>query len=308
MDVRIQPLPFDPAVLPGLSERLLASHHQNNYGGAVKRLNAIRAQLAATPPASTPGFQLNGLKREELIANNSMLLHELYFASLGGHGEPMDPPMALALAASFGSVDRWREEFTAMGKALGGGSGWVLLSFQPREGTLVNQWAADHTHALAGATPLLALDMYEHAYHLDHGAAAGAYVDAFMDNIRWKQVYARYQQAVHAASEPFGATQDEIAGSLLLDVRRAGVFEQATAVLPGARWFDPAGVGSWAAELPPDRDVVVYCVYGHEVGRTTAMRLRAAGLKARYLLGGIDAWQAAGRPLEAKPAVNKASA
>ena len=129
-----------------------------------------------------------------------------------------------------------------------------------------------------------------------------------MDNIRWKQVYARYQQAVHAASEPFGATQDEIAGSLLLDVRRAGVFEQATALLPGARWFDPAGVGSWAAELPPDRDVVVYCVYGHEVGRTTAMRLRAAGLNARYLLGGIDAWQAAGRPLEAKPAGEKASA
>lgn len=189
-------------MLRGLSEKLLASHHQNNYGGAVKRLNAIRAQLAATPFASTPGFQLNGLKREELIASNSMLLHELYFASLGGDGQSMEPAMALALAASFGSAERWREEFAALGKALGGGSGWVLLAFQPREGTLVNQWAADHTHALAGATPILALDMYEHAYHLDHGAAAGAYVDAFMDNIHWGQVYARYQQAVHAASEP----------------------------------------------------------------------------------------------------------
>jgi Fe-Mn family superoxide dismutase len=189
-----------------------------------------------------------------------------------------------------------------MGKALGGGSGWVLLGFQPREGTLINQWAADHTHALAGGTPILALDMYEHAYHLDLGAAAGAYVDAFMDNIHWARVYERYQQAVHAASEPFGATQDEVSGSTLLDVRRAGVFDQATAMIPGARWFDPAAVDRWAAELPPGRALIVYCVYGHEVGRSTAMRLRAAGLDARYLRGGIDGWQAAGRPLEAKAA------
>ncbi|MBI5722284.1 MAG: Fe-Mn family superoxide dismutase [Burkholderiales bacterium] len=108
----------------------------------------------------------------------------------------------MALTANFGSVASWREEFIAMGRALGGGSGWVLLSFQPREGTLVNQWSADHTHALAGGVPLLALDMYEHAYHLDHGAAAAAYVDAFMANIDWAGVYARYQAAVHAASTP----------------------------------------------------------------------------------------------------------
>jgi len=301
MDARIHPLPFDPATLRGLSEKLLASHHQNNYGGAVRRLNAIRAQLATTAYASTPGFELNGLKREELIASNSMLLHELYFTSLGGSGDPMTPAMGLALAASFGSVGRWREEFVAMGKALAGGSGWVLLAFQPREGTLVNQWAADHTHALSGGTPILAMDMYEHAYHLDYGAAAGIYVDAFMDNIDWARVYERYQQAVHAASEPFGATHDELAGSMLLDVRRAGVFEQATTLLPGARWLDPAAVDSWAAELPAGRDVVVYCVYGHEVGRSTAMRLRAAGHNARYLRGGIDGWQAADLPVEAKP-------
>ena len=302
MDARTQALPFDPAALRGLSAQLLNSHHQNNYGGAVKRLNAIRAKLATTSFTAMPGFELNGLKREELIASNSMLLHELFFASLGGDGRTMEPAMALALAASFGSVDRWREEFAAMGKALGGGSGWVLLTFQPREGTLVNQWAADHTHALAGGTPLLALDMYEHAYHLDHGAAAGAYVDAFMANIDWAPVYARYQQAVHAASEPFGAAQDDVAGSMLLDVRRAGVFAQAASMLPGARWRDPAAVEHWAAELPADRALVVYCVYGHEVGRSTALRLRAAGLDARYLRGGIDGWQAAGRPLQPKPA------
>ena len=298
----MQDLPFDPVRLRGLSDKLLLSHHRNNYGGAVKRLNAIRTELAGISFASALGFRLNGLKREELIATNSMLLHELYFDSLGGGGQTMEPAMKLALDANFGSAERWREEFVAMGKALGGGSGWVLLSFQPREGTLVNQWAADHTHAFAGGVPILALDMYEHAYHMDFGAAAGAYVDAFMANIDWARVYLRYQQAVHAASEPFGAAQDGVAGALLLDVRRAGVFEKAEAMIPGARWCDPGAVSAWATELPKDRDVVVYCVYGHEVGRATAMRLRAAGLKARYLEGGIDGWKSAGRPLVDKPA------
>ncbi len=301
MDARILPLPFQPASLRGLSEKLIASHHQNNYGGAVKRLNAIRAQLAATPFGSAPGFVLNGLKREELIATNSMLLHELYFASLGGDGVTMEPAAQLMLDASFGSVQRWREEFSACAKALGGGSGWVLLSFQPREGTLVNQWASDHTQVIAGGVPILALDMYEHAYHMDHGAAAGAYVDAFMANIDWAAVYRRYQAAVHAASEAFAASADEAGEATLLDVRRAGVFANARSIIPGARWCDPATVADWAGELPADRPVVVYCVYGHEVGRTTAMRLQAAGVNARYLSGGIDGWQKDGRPVAQKP-------
>ena len=302
MDARLQELSFDPAALNRLSPALINSHHQNNYGGAVKRLNAIRAQLSSTAFVTVPGFQLNGLKREELIATNSMLLHELYFGSLGGDGVTMEPAAKLMLEASFGSVERWREEFSAMGKALGGGSGWVLLVFQPREGSLVNQWAADHTHTVAGGVPILALDMYEHAYHMDYGAAAGAYVDAFMGNIDWASVYGRYQRAVHAASEPFGSTQNEIGDALVFDVRRAGVFEQARTMIPGARWCDPSTVPTWSAELPADRDVVVYCVYGHEVSRATAMRLRAAGVHARYLCGGIDGWQSAGRPLVDKPA------
>lgn len=300
MEFRIQDLSFQPAALRGLSEQLLRSHHQNNYGGAVRRLNAIRAQLASECFESTPGFQLNGLKREELIATNSMVLHELYFGSLGGDGQTMQPAMRMALEASFGSLERWRSEFIAMGKALGGGSGWVVLAFQPRDGSLVNQWAADHAHALAGGLPVLVLDLYEHAYHLDFGAAAGAYVDAFMQNIDWEPVYQRYQLAVHGASEPFGAGPDDLAGAVLLDVRWAGVYDTATTRLPGAAWRDPAAVDRWADAIPAASDVVVYCVYGHEVGRATALRLRARGLKARFLRGGIDGWLAAGRPVEPK--------
>ena len=71
-------------------------------------------------------------------------------------------------------------------------------------------------------------------------------------------------------------------------------------MLPGATWRDPGEVARWADELTPGRDVVVYCVYGHEVGRATAMRLRAAGVNARYLSGGIDAWQGGGRSVVPK--------
>jgi len=290
MEARIRPLPFDPTTMRGLSEKLLVSHHENNYGGAVKRLNAIRAHLAKLSFSTASGFEVNGLKREELIATNSMILHELYFDCFGGDGTTMEPAMALALTANFGSFERWREEFVAMGKALGGGSGWVLLAFQPREGTLVNQWASDHTQTLAGGVPIAALDMYEHSYHMDYGSAAGAYVDAFMDNVDLSKTYARYRAAVHDASEPYGATQEELTGARVLDVRRAAVYEKSPAMIPDAQWRDPSRVGEWSAELPTDGRVIVYCVYGHEVGRATALRLRAAGIDAHFLRGGIDGW------------------
>jgi len=163
MEYVIKKLPFDPAKVKGLSEKLLVSHYENNYSGAVKRLNAITAQLAALDVAAAPVFTVNGLKREELIAANSMIIHELYFDSLAG-------------------------------KALGGGSGWVLLSYSPHDKRLINTWAADHTMTLAGGRPILALDMYEHAYQMDYGAKAAAYVDAFMQGIHWTNAATLYER------------------------------------------------------------------------------------------------------------------
>jgi len=200
MTYSMQSLICDPARLKGLSEKLIVSHYENNYGGAVKRLNAIEETLAGLDFAKAPVYTINGLKREQLIAMNSMILHELYFAGLGASDLP--DGLANALVHDFGGVDRWRTEFTAMGKAQGGGSGWVLLTFQHRDGKLVNQWAADHTCALAGATPLLALDMYEHSYHIDYGAKAAAYVDAFMENIRWTFVADSFIRATSGADQP----------------------------------------------------------------------------------------------------------
>ena len=187
MPYNINPLSCDPARIKGMSERLIVSHYENNYGGAVKRLNLIDDQLAQLEFDEVPGFLINGLKREQLIAMNSMILHELFFDGLGEQSEPRGT-LHEAIVRDFGSFERWRSEFVAIGKALGGGSGWVLLSWSPRDRKLVNQWAADHCHTLAGSTAILALDMYEHSYQMDFGAKAAGYVDCFMDVIRWKNV------------------------------------------------------------------------------------------------------------------------
>jgi superoxide dismutase, Fe-Mn family len=304
MTYKIAPLELTPAELNGLSERLIVSHYENNYGGAVRRLNAIAAELAKLDPATAPGFVLNGLKREELIATNSMILHELYFAGLGGDGKPAGD-LAAAVERDFGSLARWQAEFTSMGKALGGGSGWVLLVWSPREGRLVNQWAADHTHALADGRVVLALDMYEHAYHLDFGARAAAYVDAIMANLNWAWAGQRLRHVTAGAPAPqpiYGqgalapeALRDTLAGGakpLLLDVRRRKAFDASPDMITGAQWREPERVADWAGELPADREIVVYCVFGHNVSEDTAAALKARGLNARPLAGGIAAWRA----------------
>jgi Fe-Mn family superoxide dismutase len=193
MPYQAKPLSLDPKSINGISEKVLVSHYQNNYVGAVNRLNAIGTQLAELDFAKAPNFLINGLKREELIAANSMILHEIYFDGLGG-GTGMSGALAAAITRDFGSPERWRTEFAAMGKAEGGGSGWVILSYSPRDKRLVNQWAADHTTTLAGGRPVLVLDMYEHAYHMDYGAAAARYVDFYMEAIRWDNAAKLYDQ------------------------------------------------------------------------------------------------------------------
>jgi len=188
-----KPISFDPKSIKGISEKVLVSHYENNYVGAVKRLNAIGTQLAELDFAKAPNFVVNGLKREELIAANSMILHEVYFDGLGGGGAPRGG-LTDAINRDFGSLDRWRTQFSAMGKAQGGGSGWVILAYSPRDKRLVNQWAADHTTTLAGGRPVLVLDMYEHAYHMDYGAAAARYVDAYMEAIKWDNAVKLYEE------------------------------------------------------------------------------------------------------------------
>ena len=302
-----------PWLLNGLSLKLIESHYENNYGGALRRLNAITEKLEALDFANTPGFVINGLKREELIALNSTLLHELYFASLGGDGKPTSV-LAEVLARDFGSVDRWRSEFVAMANGLAGGSGWVLLVYVPRDRRLINQLATDHSLALAGGIPILALDMYEHAYHIDFGAKATAYIDAFMRNIDWNAVAGRYKDASKIepprplVQEEFGDLPgvgvEEVKAMLdsgnkvqIIDARPRHYLSRMGDIIEGGTGRDPDRVQEWAGELSKSEPVVVYCAYGFHVGCKTALALREAGFDAKYMTGGHSGLRAIGGPV-----------
>ena len=310
MRYQLAPIFCRPWLLNTLSLRLIESHYENNYGGALRRLNAITEKLESLDYATTPPYIVNSLKREELVALNSTLLHELYFASLGGDGEPTET-LAQVLARDFGSVDRWRNEFVAMANGLAGGSGWVLLVYVPRDGRLINQYAADHSQALAGGIPILALDMYEHAYHIDFGANAKAYIDAFMRNVDWKAVQGRYEDASKVepprplVQEEFadvpGVSPEEVNAMLdagkpvqVIDTRPRHSVSRTQDIMEGALWRDPDRVQEWAGELSKTDPVVTFCVYGFHVGCQTATALRAAGFDARYMKGGHSAWKAIG--------------
>jgi Fe-Mn family superoxide dismutase len=187
------PLPFDPAKLQGISEKMITSHWQNNYGAAVKSLNKTEEQLASVNK-DTPGFLVHGLKERELLFSNSLILHEHYFANLGGNGKP-GGAVATALSDAYGGLARWEELFRATGMSLSGGSGWTVLDLNFHTGQLRTYWSGNHTQALAFGQPLLVLDMYEHAYQMDYGAAAAKYVDAFFVNVNWDEVERRYQRS-----------------------------------------------------------------------------------------------------------------
>jgi len=190
-----KPLPFDPSKLNGLSERLIRSHWENNYGGSVKALAQVKARLAqAAGDKDLPPYVYNDLKREHLVRTGSVVLHELYFENLGGNSQAGNTERQ-AIAKAFGSFEAWETEFRRIGAGLGGGSGWVVLGFNLHTRQLENYWMADHAHGPAATLPVLVMDMYEHSYQMDFGAAAAKYIDAFFQNIQWEAVGARLAAA-----------------------------------------------------------------------------------------------------------------
>jgi Fe-Mn family superoxide dismutase len=194
----VVPLPFDPKKLAGLSEKLIVSHHDNNYAGAVKNLNKVEEQLGGLPRDAAP-FVVAGLKERELTFSNSAILHEHYFANLGGSGRP-GGAIEKRLAAAHGTFARWQEHFTSVGASLAGGSGWVVVVLAFATGEVHTYGAGNHTQMPAATAPLLVMDMYEHAYALDYGAAAATYIDAFFQNIKWEEVDRRLERAEKAAA------------------------------------------------------------------------------------------------------------
>ena len=202
-----------------------------------------------------------------------------------------------------------------MGRALAGGSGWVVLVYLPRDRRLVNQYAAEHNQAVAGGIPILALDMYEHAYHIDFGANAKAYIDTFMRNVDWKALQLRYEDAAQVAPpRPLlqpefgdlpGVGVEEVKAMLdagkpvqFIDARPRHFVSRQQDIIDGATWRDPDRVQEWASELSKSDPVVTFCAYGFHVGCKTAIKLRDAGFDVKYMKGGHSAWKAIGGPIK----------
>jgi Fe-Mn family superoxide dismutase len=179
-------LPFDPAKLRGISEKVIRSHWENNYQGAMKTLNQLEQRLdAMMKEKDFPAFAYGNLKREELMRTGSVILHEHYFFNLGGETRAAGEVLT-TIQRDFGSYEAWESEFRRLAASLAGGSGWVILNYNLHTGTLHNYWAGDHMHNAPVGKPIVVLDMYEHSYHMDYGAAAAKYIDAFMQNINWE--------------------------------------------------------------------------------------------------------------------------
>jgi Fe-Mn family superoxide dismutase len=195
---KVVPLPFAPGGLNGLSEKLIVSHHENNYAGAVKNLIRAEQELAAIT-SDTPPFVVAALRERELNFRNSKALHEAYFGNLGGDGKRSGPVDA-AISDAYAGAASWEMHFRATAMGLGGGSGWVILALELDTGGLRTIGSAGHTQALAAAVPLLVLDMYEHSYQIDFGAGHARYIDAFFANVSWDEVNRRFERAKQASA------------------------------------------------------------------------------------------------------------
>lgn len=186
-------LPFAAGSLNGLSEKMVSSHHENNYVGAIKNLNRVEQELALITP-ETPPFIVAALRERELTFRNSKALHEAYFGNLGGNGQ-RSGAIESALAAGYGTSARWEQHMRATGMGLGGGSGWAILGLELDTGALRTTSSGNHTQVLASSVPLLVMDMYEHSYQMDFGAGVARYIDAFFANVKWEEVNRRLERA-----------------------------------------------------------------------------------------------------------------
>jgi Fe-Mn family superoxide dismutase len=128
------------------------------------------------------------------VRTDSVVLHEYYFDNLGGDGKAGGAALDL-IKQWFGSYEQWEAEFKLTANPLGGGSGWVVLAYNSHTSEVHNYWAWDHMHNAPMSQPLLILDMYEHPYHMDYGAAAARYVDALIQNVKWEEVNRRADAA-----------------------------------------------------------------------------------------------------------------
>ncbi len=185
----IAPRELRPEVyeLDGISRASVEAHYKL-YQGYVNKRNEILGKLAGVDLAAANQVysELRALKVDLTFAIGGIKNHELYFAHLGGGGGAPTSSFAALVQRDFGSVDTWRSDLKATGMAA---RGWAWTAYDWDEGHLFNYIGdAQNTFPVWNATPLVALDVYEHAYFLDYQTDRASYIDAFFDNLDWDVV------------------------------------------------------------------------------------------------------------------------
>lgn len=199
-------LKTDTVVATALPEKLLRmdgisadqiQQHYTLYEGYVNKINEIRDKLAKITPeelktANQSFSYLRALKVAETFAMNGVTLHEDYFGNLGGEGTKPEDKALYMLKKKFGSLETFKNYFSAAGMAV---RGWVMLVFDHFSNNL-EIYASDvhDTGSVWKATPILVMDVYEHAYMIDYGVRRPPYIEAFMKNIDWNEVLRRIEK------------------------------------------------------------------------------------------------------------------
>ncbi|MFI5346045.1 MAG: superoxide dismutase [Elusimicrobiota bacterium] len=190
-----------PHDLDGISEDQIAQHWAL-YEGYVKNVNILEEKVDLLSWKGDFGPEFSELKRRAGFEYNGMVLHEHYFGVLKAGQPPLKENSALTemIVKGFGSFEGWKKQFVAMGHMRG--TGWVILYFDPRRRSLTNAWISSHEEGHpSGFAPLLVMDVWEHAYMVDWGAAGRAdYVAAFLRNVDWAKVEEKFGEVARCAA------------------------------------------------------------------------------------------------------------
>jgi len=180
-----------PTGLDGISQRQIDAHFDVLYKGYVNKYNEIQQRMQDVNPseANATDSPIRELKLEETFAADAVRLHEAYFENLGGGGQVASGPIVDLIKEDWGSFEKWEAEFRGMGLSA---RGWVVLAFDWQTRRLHNFLSDAHNvGAMWNCTPVLVLDVYEHAYFIDYGTNRKSYLEAFMRNINWDVVNRR---------------------------------------------------------------------------------------------------------------------
>jgi len=188
---KVKPLPFAYNALEGISEQQLKFHHNTHYVAYVNNRNKIEEQLdEMRKKGDFPNIR--GLKLNESHSASGMILHEVYWDTLGGKGGDPKGKLAEKMKQDFGSIENWKKEFMAIANTA---RGWVLLCSDLSDNRLHNYSVDFHDQgAVWGAIPIMALDLWEHAHYTDYGPNKAKYFEVFFKNINWEKINENFEK------------------------------------------------------------------------------------------------------------------